>query len=243
MGTDGFEQSSQAGDCRLHTPAALVPENRNSKAVDLKMLIVKVKICGITNLEDARAAMQMGADMLGFNFCRASPRYIEPGKAAEIIWRLPAFIDTCAVFVNPTIEQIKTMIADGLFNWVQLHGDETPEFCDSLLSLNVRVMKALRVKTAEDIKNAERYYTDAVLLDAYRSDKYGGTGTTFDWNIVGHIRKRVFLAGGINPDNAARAIEVGVYGIDVCSGVESAPGKKDHEKLRRLFENIKHLRA
>jgi phosphoribosylanthranilate isomerase len=104
-------------------------------------------------------------------------------------------------------------------------------------------MKALRVKTADDIKKAEGYYTDAILLDAFHPDQYGGTGVKFDWNIVGHINKRVFLAGGINPDNAEEAVKLGVYGIDVCSGVESRPGKKDCGKMKALFENIRFVRG
>jgi phosphoribosylanthranilate isomerase len=104
-------------------------------------------------------------------------------------------------------------------------------------------MKALRVRDRSDIDKAEEFYTDAILLDAFDPARYGGTGITFDWNIVGHIGKRVFLAGGINPDNAVKAIELGVYGIDICSGVESEPGKKDHEKMKQLFENIQHLRG
>ena len=104
-------------------------------------------------------------------------------------------------------------------------------------------MKAIRVKDEKDIEKADGFFTDAILLDAFNPDKYGGTGLTFDWNIVGHIGKRVFLAGGINPDNAARAVELGVYGIDVCSGVESRPGKKDRKKMKKLFENIRHLRG
>lgn len=207
------------------------------------MLIVKVKICGITNLDDAQAAAEMGADLLGFNFYPQSPRYIKPKDAVNIIERFPSIVDIVGVFVNSSFEQIQQTISDALLNWVQLHGDETPQFCQSFLSLNVKTMKALRVKAAEDIEKAESYFTDAVLLDAYHPEKYGGTGTTFDWNILGHINKRVFLAGGINPDNARAAIELGVYGIDVCSGIEAEPGKKDHKKMQRLFENIRDLRG
>ncbi|GAI37830.1 unnamed protein product, partial [marine sediment metagenome] len=111
------------------------------------------------------------------------------------------------------------------------------------LSINVRTMKAIRVKDQEDIERAESFFTDAVLLDAFDPEKYGGTGLTFDWNIIGHISKRIFLAGGINPDNVAAAIGLGVYGIDVCSGIEAKPGKKDHRKMRKLFENIQRLRG
>ena len=207
------------------------------------MLIVKVKICGITNYEDAAAAMDMGADLLGFNFYPKSPRFVPPEKGMEIINKLPGFIDVAGVFVNAPLEQIRETISQCQLDWVQLHGDESPEFCQSLLTVNVKTMKALRVKDQTDIERADSFFTDAILLDAFHPEKYGGTGLTFDWNIVGHIGKRIFLAGGINPDNAAEAVELGVYGIDVCSGIEAEPGKKDHKKMKKLFENIRHLRA
>jgi len=207
------------------------------------MLIVKVKICGITNYEDAAAAMDMGADLLGFNFYPKSPRFVPPEKAMQIINKLPGFIDIAGVFVNDSLENIQKTISLCRLDWVQLHGDESPQFCRSFLSLNVKTMKALRVKDQNDIEQAENFFTDAILLDAFHPEKYGGTGISFDWNIVGHIGKRVFLAGGINPDNAASAVKLGVYGIDICSGIEAAPGKKDHKKMRKLFENIRHLRG
>ena len=207
------------------------------------MLIVKVKICGITNFEDAAAAVDMGADLLGFNFYPKSPRFVPPEKVTEIINRLPGFIDVAGVFVNSSLEEIQETISKCQLNWVQLHGDENPQFCRSLLSLNVRTMKALRVKNQTDIKKADSFFTDAILLDAFDSEQYGGTGITFDWNIIGHIGKRIFLAGGINPDNAPAAIKLGVYGIDICSGIEAEPGKKDHNKMKKLFENIRHLRG
>ncbi len=207
------------------------------------MLIAKVKICGLTNYRDAAAAMDMGADILGFNFYSESPRFITPEKAAKIINKLPAFIDIAGVFVNESFDKIKETIDRCQLDWVQLHGDESPQFCRMFVSLNVKTMKALRVRDQTDIRKADTFFTDAILLDAFHPEKYGGTGLTFDWNIIGHIGKRVFLAGGINPDNAAAAIELGVYGIDVCSGIESQPGKKDHKKMRKLFENIRHLRG
>ncbi len=207
------------------------------------MLIVKVKICGITNYEDALAALNMGADLLGFNFYSKSPRFIPPEKARQIISKLPAFVDIAAVFVNESIERIHEINNMCQLDWVQLHGDEDIEFCKQFRSHNVKVMKAIRVKDQSDVQSAEDYFTDAVLLDAFDPDKYGGTGLTFDWNVIGHINKRIFLAGGINPDNAAKAAELGVYGIDVCSGIEAKPGKKDHEKMKKLFENIRHLRG
>ena len=207
------------------------------------MLIVKVKICGITSYEDATAAVDMGADLLGFNFYPESPRFIEPAKALEIINKLPAFVIVAGVFVNATFEQICETMSLCQLNWVQLHGDESPDFCRKFRSHNVKIMKAIRVKDQTDIKKADEFFTDAILLDAFHPEKYGGTGVAFDWNIIGHIGKRIFLAGGINPDNAAAAVELGVYGIDVCSGIESAPGKKDYKKMKKLFKNIHHLRA
>ena len=206
-------------------------------------MIVKVKICGITNYEDATAAMDMGADLLGFNFYPDSPRYVTPEQAKGIINKLPGFIDIAGVFVNESVESIHETTAVCQLDWVQLHGDEDPDFCRSLLSHNVKTMKAIRVKDQADIERADSFFTDAVLLDAFDPDKYGGTGLTFDWNVIGHISKRVFLAGGINPDNAAEAVRFGVYGIDVCSGIEAEPGKKDHRKMKTLFENIRHLRG
>jgi len=214
------------------------------------MLIVKVKICGLTNYDDASAAIDMGADLLGFNFYPKSPRFITPEKASEITNKLPGFMDIAGVFVyeagndeNEYFGKINETIDKCQLNWVQLHGDESPQFCRLFHSLNVRTMKALRVKSQNDIQRAEDYFTDAILLDAFQPEKYGGTGISFDWNIIGHIEKRIFLAGGINPDNAAEAVKLGVYGIDVCSGIEAEPGKKDHKKMKKLFENIKHLRG
>ena len=158
------------------------------------MLIVKVKICGITNYEDATAALDIGADLLGFNFYPKSPRFIPPEKAREIISKLPGFIDIAGVFVNESIEQIHETQNLCQLDWVQLHGDEDPEFCKQFLSHNVKVMKAIRVKKQSDIQQAQDYFTDAVLLDAFDPEKYGGTGLSFDWNIIGHIGKRIFLA-------------------------------------------------
>jgi phosphoribosylanthranilate isomerase len=203
---------------------------------------VKVKICGITNLEDARAAVDVGADMLGFNFYRESPRYLTVDRAIQILDEIPTFVDTVGVFVNPTAEQIKEITAYGFLNWIQLHGDESPIFCETLNWFHVRTIKAIRVQSAADLDRIEAYHTDAVLLDAFNSRLYGGTGEVFDWSLISEINsRRIFLAGGITPENAADAVKLGVYGIDICSGIESSPGKKDHAKMRRLFENIRHL--
>jgi len=207
------------------------------------MIAVKVKICGITNVEDALAAIEMGADMLGFNFYPNSKRYVTPDQALEIIEKLPTFVDTVGVFVNAAGEHVREVARMCYLNWVQLHGDETPEYCDALRWISAKVIKAIRVKDASDIETAKKYYTDAILLDAFRPDEYGGTGHQFDWDLVGRLQTRIFLAGGITPENAEDAVEIGVYGIDLCSGIESSPGKKDHEKMQKLFDNIKHVRG
>lgn len=207
------------------------------------MLAVKVKICGLTNYEDAFAAADMGADMVGFNFYQKSPRYLKPEKAAKIIDQLPAFVDVVGLFVNAPFDQITQTIEQCQLDWVQLHGDETNKFCEQFRSLNTRTMKAIRVRDKRDIKRAEEYFTDAILLDAFDPKKYGGTGLSFDWNIIGNISKRVFLAGGISAENIEKAVKLGIYGIDVCSGIESRPGKKDHAKMRKLFDKIRDLRG
>lgn len=202
------------------------------------MIELKIKICGITNLEDAQAAIDMGADILGFNFYARSLRYIEPAAAAAIISKLPAFVDTAGIFVNVPMRDIHHLTSSGMLNWVQLHGDESPDFCRQFSGWNVRTMKAIRVQSAESIQQALEYPTFALLFDAYSSAQYGGTGQTFDWSLIRHLPRRVFLAGGITPENVTQALDLGVYGIDVCSGIESSPGKKDHDKMRRLFDAV-----
>jgi phosphoribosylanthranilate isomerase len=208
------------------------------------MLVAKVKICGITNYEDAVMAMDWGTDLLGFNFFPESPRYIPLDKAAAIVRRLPGHVELVGVFVNAPLEALHQAISECQLDWVQLHGDEPPAFCQSLASDTAKVIKAFRVKDRFDPETAEPYRVDAILLDAFHPSRYGGTGKSFDWDVIhDNVSMRIFLAGGITPDNAAKAISLGVYGIDVCSGVESEPGKKDPEKLKALFENIRYLRG
>lgn len=201
---------------------------------------IKVKICGITTLEDAQAAFDMGADMLGFNFYPKSPRFIKPKEAIAIIRKLPTFVDSVGLFVNAPIEEIKAIAETGYMNWIQLHGDETPEFCNQVQFSNIRTIKALRVKTEEDVQKTKDFFSYAVMLDAFSSKRYGGTGKQFNWEWAKNLPKRIFLAGGITPENVAEAIRTGVYGIDICSGIESAPGKKDLDKMQRLFDAIRH---
>ncbi len=204
------------------------------------MLMVKVKICGITNAEDAIAAVEMGADMLGFNFHPQSPRYVPFEKAETVIRKIPTSVDTVGVFVNPVPTELKRIVEAGFFNWIQLHGDETPEYCRSLNWTNARIIKAIRVKSAEDVQQAGQYPVDAILLDTYDKNLYGGTGRTFDWSLICNLYRRLFLAGGITPDNILKAINQGIYCVDVCSGIESSPGKKDHAKMKLLFDTIRN---
>jgi phosphoribosylanthranilate isomerase len=207
------------------------------------MLEPKVKICGITNLDDAVKATELGADLLGFNFYPQSPRYIEPQEAEKIIAKLPASIDTAGLFVNADADTIRKIAGDLMLDWVQLHGDENPQFCALLDNMSAQIIKAIRVKDAKDIDYVKNFSTDALLLDAYNPSLYGGTGQRFDWStlpeLTGYLLGKTFLAGGINPENVAEALGQGFYGIDVCSGIEDSPRKKNHKKMEELFKNIR----
>ena len=201
--------------------------------------MVLVKICGITNLEDALAAAEAGARMLGFNFYPKSPRYITPGEARRVVESLPPGVEGYGVFVNEESPQVVRAVArEAGLGAVQLHGDESPEYCDALGDLFT--IKALRVGPGYTAQSAKRYSTDAVLLDAYSGEAYGGTGRTFDWALARSTREavsRLFLAGGLTPETVAAAVRaVRPYAVDVCSGVESSPGRKDHPLLRRVVE-------
>lgn len=206
---------------------------------------VKLKICGIKSWADARRACEAGADFLGFNFYAASPRYIDPSRARQIVKRLPGHVSAVGVFVNESEENlVKTVRMVGL-KCVQLHGDETPEFIGRLRRVlrPVKVIRAIRVAKTPRVGEMRRFAgASAILLDGFDRRRRGGTGKAFDWSMIprGKMRTRIFLAGGITPENVADAIRVArPYAIDVCSGVESAPGKKDPVKIRALMRAIK----
>jgi len=206
--------------------------------------MVKVKICGITSFEDAQAAVEAGADALGFVFYEKSPRFINPLRAAKIISKLPPFIQTVGLFVNEETAQVNWTADYCGIDVVQLHGDETPEDC---LEVKRRVIKAFRVQKIVSIAPLEKYQDYQVagyLLDAWSPDAYGGTGRTFNWELA-HSAKQygpVILAGGLCCENVAEAIKaVRPYGVDVSSGVESALGKKDAEKVREFIRAAKGL--
>ncbi len=177
--------------------------------------------------------------MLGFILYPKSPRAIPLEQAAAIIRQLPNKKQTVAVVVNPQPEELKAIAQTGVFDWIQLHGDETPEWCGSLDWMGCKLIKAIRVKDAADIAKAAQYKTDAILLDTFDPASRGGTGKCFDWSLVTDCGRKLFLAGGVNCDNILEAIATGVYAVDIGSGVESAAGKKDHDKMRRLFDMVR----
>ena len=198
---------------------------------------VKVKICGITNLPDARVAAEARADVLGFVFYERSPRFVSLEAAAEIIRELPPFMIKAGVFVNAPEDFVLRAVRDCGLNLLQFHGDETPDYC---LQFGLMSMKAFRVRDASSLEVVRSYPTDAWLLDAYNPDKLGGTGEAFNWDLAHEAQtwgRPIFLAGGLNPENAAEAIRrARPYALDVSSGVEASPGRKDHAKVRAFIE-------
>ncbi|MBF0541933.1 MAG: phosphoribosylanthranilate isomerase [Nitrospirae bacterium] len=200
--------------------------------------MVKVKICGITSLNDALACVKYGADAIGFILYNKSPRYITPEKIAHIIKRLPPFIQTVGVFVNVEPDIIKGILRDTGLNIAQLHGDETPDICE----LFPRVIKAFRVRDIADIEDISKYRASAFLLDTYSVNAYGGTGKKFDWDIVEEAKGfgNVIVAGGLTPENVSDVIfQVNPYGVDVSTGVEESPGVKDHGRIKEFIEQVK----
>jgi phosphoribosylanthranilate isomerase len=204
--------------------------------------MVRVKICGITNLEDALHASSQGADALGFVFFKGSPRFIEPEQAGEITRLLPPFITTVGVFVNPGELEVRAALDASGVRVLQFHGTESPAFCDSF---GVPYVKSLRVRNMASLKELSGYSgAAAYLLDAYSEAEFGGTGLTFNWDVAVEAGKmgRVILAGGLTQYNVANAVEhVRPYAVDVSSGVEATKGKKDHEAVRNFIAEAKGL--
>ena len=207
--------------------------------------MVKVKICGITNHEDASEAVRLGADAVGFIFA-PSPRQIVPELAREIISVLPPFVETVGVFVNEELSAIRGRVAYCGLDIVQLHGDETPEFCRELMP---RSLKVFRIKDTSSLSQIGAYkgLVKALLLDTYQEGLKGGTGKTFDWGLAieaGKFGMPVILSGGLGPSNIETAIStVKPYAVDVGSTIEARPGKKDHGLMRELMGKINKIRA
>ena len=204
--------------------------------------MVKVKICGITNLADAQTAVKHGADFLGFNFYRKSPRYVAPAVAARIVKRLPKRVKAFGVFVNEPEADVLRIAHQVKLKQLQLHGDESPETVERL-QREFAVMKAIPVRgnrLSSQLKGFAK--ADALLLDGFDGKRYGGTGRTFDWKLLRRapMRPNVFLAGGLTAENVAEAIRVGQpYAVDVCGSVESRPGKKDSKRLAAFLRAVK----
>lgn len=202
--------------------------------------MVRVKICGITSRVDAAAAVAAGADALGFNFAEGSPRRVPPSAAREIIRGLPPFVTAVGVFTDLRPKVIRAIRDHCRLGGVQLHGAVTRHL---VAKIKVgAVLRVIRVRSRADVREADRFRVAAVLFDAPHPSLAGGTGTRFDWSLLrsGLPRTPVFLAGGLTPGNVAEAVRtVRPYGVDVASGVERAPGRKDHAKLRRFIREAK----
>ena len=202
--------------------------------------MTQVKICGITNKEDAMCAADCGAAALGFIFYPPSPRYIKPADARKIIRVLPDELVKVGVFVNEKAEEIKRVMKYCGLDMIQLHGDETPEFCREFPS--AQVIKAVELKNEADFVYAKSYHVGAILVDSRHAGLYGGTGKKANWDLACRIKnkKPLILSGGLNEKNIAEALKVvAPAALDINSGVESEPGKKDHAKLARIFDIIR----
>ena len=206
----------------------------------------RFKVCGITNYKDAMAAVENGADALGFIFVESSPRYIAPEEARKITKKIPSFVQIVGVFMDHDPVELEEIIEYSRLTCVQLHGKETPEYC-RLLGKAVppcKIVKAFRVGTDFDHGQLTAYdkYVSGILLDTYVKGQEGGTGKVFDWSLVtdDKLRSRLILAGGISPDNVIEAITtVRPYSLDVSSGVEISPGRKDHVKLEQFGQRVR----
>lgn len=207
---------------------------------------VKVKICGITNLTDAKLAIDAGADMLGFNFYAKSPRYIAPAKARTIVRRLPKRVAAIGVFVNETEEKMLGIARSVGLDRLQLHGDEAPAAV-ARVARSLPVIKAVRARKRFRISQLSQFNrASAILLDGFDRRVRGGTGKTFDWRLAKRANHyaRIFLAGGLTPENVAKAIRTArPYAVDVCSGVESKPGKKDPARIDALMKAVATARG
>lgn len=201
--------------------------------------MVRAKVCGITNRDDALCAVDAGADALGFIFYDKSPRYVTPEVVGEIVAELPPFVTPVGVFVNASEARMDAVVKLAGLRAIQLHGDEPPEAC---LGHAVPVIRVMRVGEDFDPEQMRAYLVDTYMLDTAKSGTYGGTGETFDWAkaVAAKEMGRIVLSGGLNPDNVTDAMEtVRPYAVDIGSGVEAEPGKKDHEKVKQFLKAVR----
>ena len=204
--------------------------------------MVRVKICGLTNLEDALAAVEAGADALGFIFVPETPRYVTTQTVLEIVAQLPPFVVKVGVFVDEKLERVRETMGIYGLDLAQLHGKETPEYCAALFP---RAIKSVRVKDAASLTDLDRYRAVAYLLDTYVPGLPGGTGQAFDWRLAREATGHgpIVLSGGLTPKNVAEAIAIArPYAVDVGSGVEARPGRKDHAKMRAFVQAAKSVK-
>jgi phosphoribosylanthranilate isomerase len=201
---------------------------------------MRVKICGVTNLDDGREAVRLGAWALGLIHHEDSPRFCEPAVAAQIGSELRRRCELAGVFVNPTLNEVEDAVANAGLSIVQLNGEQGPSFCtEAARRTGAKVIKAIHVASAADVHGAEVYRTDFHIFDTRRGELRGGTGVAFDWELLAERRSEVpaIVAGGLTPDNVATAIDVThPYAVDVASGVEAEPGRKDHALLAAFFD-------
>ncbi len=207
--------------------------------------MVRIKVCGITNEKDALKAANLGAWALGFIFYKKSPRFISPYKVKKIIEQLPPFITPVGVFVNHNLGAMRDIIGHCGLRVVQLHGDEDHHFCHRLRRYKVKIIKAFRVESSFTPSVVEPFKADAYLFDTFSKDAYGGTGTNFDWTLLKDIKSAnvpIILSGGLNSQNVIEPVNnLKPYAVDVNSGVEEAPGKKDHGKMKDFIDIVNYI--
>ncbi|MDJ0662779.1 MAG: phosphoribosylanthranilate isomerase [Crocosphaera sp.] len=208
---------------------------------------MRVKICGITQAKQGQVIAQLGATALGFICVERSPRYIKAQQIQDIIQLLPTTIDRIGVFANASVTDIEAVVTVAQLTGIQLHGDETPQFCAQIKQLwpDLEIIKAFRIKSPESLSDIPLYVQviDTLLLDAYDPQQLGGTGKTLNWDILATFKpdRPWFLAGGLNPNNILQALDnLDPDGIDLSSGVERSPGDKDINKVTQLFERLSH---
>ena len=204
--------------------------------------MAKIKICGITNLADAESSSALRIEYLGFNFYSKSPRYVEPEIAKKIIANNRQGLFNVGIFVDENPERVNELVQYCNLDLVQLHGSETPEYCDQI---DCETIKAFQVKDDTILSSIDKYRTDYILLDAHHPELKGGTGETFNWEIAQQVvaaGKKIFLSGGLNAENIAQALsKIKPFAVDICSGAERTPGRKDPDKLQKLADIVRSL--